>query len=62
MTGRRTDSPNMLTVTSGRITLGFLLRRGHDAVEAFDAREKSLGIYSNEREAADAIADAVQGD
>jgi hypothetical protein len=52
---------NMLTVTAGRHTVGFILRRG-DVFEAFTAGEKSLGTYSSDREAANAIADAVQGD
>ena len=55
---RRTDSPTMLTVTAGRETLGFILRRGA-VVEAFTASEQSLGVYDTEREAANAIADTV---
>jgi hypothetical protein len=49
-----TDTP-LLTVTDGRQTVGFLLRRGRKGTEGFDANNKSLGLFKNEDEAARAV-------
>jgi hypothetical protein len=44
-----------VSVYSGRELLGFVLSRGPDGFEAFDASERSLGIFSTMKAAADAI-------
>ena len=60
MTARRsTDMPAMMTVTAGRTTLGFILRRGDNVFEAFDRAERSLGVFEDQRSAADAISAEV---
>jgi len=60
MTARRsTDTPMMMTVTTGRTTLGFILRRGDNVFEAFDRAERSLGVFEDQRSAADAISGEV---
>jgi hypothetical protein len=61
MTARRsTDTPMMMTVTAGRTTLGFILRRGENVFEAFDRAERSLGVlFKDQRSAADAISGEV---
>ena len=61
MTARRsTDTPMMMTVTAGRTTLGFILRRGDNVFEAFtDRAERSLGVFKDQRSAADAISGEV---
>lgn len=58
MTARRTPAPNMLTVTAGRTTVGFILKRGA-MFEAFDRAERSLGVFEDQRSAADAISAEV---
>jgi hypothetical protein len=45
----------LLSVYSGRQLLGFLLPRGKQGVEAFDAADNSLGIFPDQKTAADAI-------
>jgi len=45
----------MLLVMTDQRCVGFLLNRGVAGIEAFDADEISLGIFSNEHEAAAAI-------
>jgi hypothetical protein len=47
--------PALLSVYSGRDCVGFLLSRGKVGCEAFDANEKSLGIFPSEKAAADAV-------
>jgi hypothetical protein len=47
--------PTWQTVCDGRRVIGRLLSRGKAGVEAFDAHERSLGVFSNLREAADAV-------
>jgi hypothetical protein len=42
----------LLSVYSGRECNGFLLDRGKAGCEVFDANEKSLGIFPNEKAAA----------
>ena len=44
MSARRTVAPaTMMTVTAGRATLGFILKRGR-VFEAFNRDQKSLGV------------------
>jgi hypothetical protein len=47
----------MLTVYAGRTCVGFILARGKAGFEAFDAEQRSLGIYPTQREAAAALPD-----
>lgn len=55
------DPVSMLSVyipgPSGRNTvcIGFLLLRGRSGVEAFDQNTRSLGLYPDQKTAADAI-------
>jgi len=39
--------------------LGFILRRGDNVFEAFDRAERSLGVFKDQRSAADAISGEV---
>ena len=39
----------------GQLCIGFLFSRGKSGIEAFDADEHSLGIFPNQRSAANAI-------
>jgi hypothetical protein len=48
-----------LAVYDGQTCLGFLLPRGKSGVEAFDAADKSIGIFPNMKMAADAISAKV---
>jgi hypothetical protein len=52
-------APNFLSLYDGRECLGFLLPRGPMGVEAFNANTESLGIYPNQKLAADAISAAA---
>jgi len=51
--------PTLQSAYSGRTCVGFLLPRGRQGVEAFDAHNVSLGLYSDLRSAADAISAAA---
>ena len=54
-------APAITTViTGGRVT-GFLLSRGVMGVEAFDALERSLGMFADARGAHAAVVAEVQG-
>jgi hypothetical protein len=53
--------PAMLAVFDGRRCLGHLLRRGPKGWEAFDARDTSLGLHSDQAEAAAAFRNASAG-
>ena len=46
------DTPRMVPVMAGRTCVGFLINQGPLGVEAYDANEKSLGIFPNAMEAA----------
>jgi hypothetical protein len=48
-----------LAVYDGQTCLGFLLPRGKSGVEAFDADDKSIGVFSDMKAAADAISAKV---
>jgi hypothetical protein len=48
-------APTLLSVFDGRRCAGFLLNRGVTGWEAFDADQKSLGVFPTRRDAADAI-------
>jgi hypothetical protein len=47
-----TVNEHILSVTDGRQTIGFLISRGKLGVEAFDADEKSIGLFANVQAAA----------
>jgi hypothetical protein len=49
----------MQAVYSGTTCLGFLYSRGRLGVEAFDSDTRSLGIYPDQRAAADAVSKAA---
>jgi hypothetical protein len=48
-----------LAVFDGQRCLGHLLSRGKLGVEAYDASDSSLGIFPNQKAAADAVSDAA---
>jgi hypothetical protein len=47
----------MVSVYVGRECVGWIFARGRAGFEAFDADQKSLGIYPTQREAAAALPD-----
>ena len=49
------NQPTLQSVYSGRERVGYLLLRGGQGIEAFDAAEVSLGIYPDSETAAAAI-------
>jgi hypothetical protein len=53
-----TPSQRLLSVYSGRECIGFVLPRGKVGFEAFDTDQRSLGIFPNQKGAADAITEA----
>jgi hypothetical protein len=48
-------STSCLAVYSGRTCVGFLLLRGRQGIEGFDADDRSLGLFQDQKSAADAI-------
>jgi hypothetical protein len=46
---------SMQAVHDGRRCIGFIMKRGRTGFEAFDADEKSLGLYPSSQDAADAV-------
>jgi hypothetical protein len=55
-----TPSPTV-SVYSGRVCLGRVLRRGRAGFEAFDIDQKSLGTFLTQREAVAAVPDHTVG-
>jgi hypothetical protein len=53
------DPTTMITVAVGTTTLGFMLKRGRQGLEAFEAEYCSLGFYSDLKSRADAHAPPV---
>jgi hypothetical protein len=51
-------APRLLSVCEGQTCIGFLLSRGRAGVEAFNADNKSLGIFPDQKSAADAVSRA----
>jgi hypothetical protein len=47
-------------VYSGQDCLGFLLSRGRQGVEAYDADDRLLGIFPDKKSAADAVSEAAR--
>jgi hypothetical protein len=52
--------PSFATVYDGKRALGFLLPRGRAGVAAFDIEERSLGVFPDQKAAADAVSRAAQ--
>ena len=51
------EKPTMLSVYVGQLCIGFVMPRGRAGVEAFDANARSLGIFLDQRSAADAVSE-----
>jgi hypothetical protein len=51
--------PGFLAVYDGQRCLGHLLLRGRQGVEAFDVNDRSIGIFQNQKAAADAVSEAA---
>jgi hypothetical protein len=49
------NQPALQSVYDGRERIGYLLLRGKQGIEAFDANEVSLGLYPDVKTAADAV-------
>jgi hypothetical protein len=56
---REINSLACLSVFDGQKCLGFLLPRGRQGVEAYDVNNVSLGIYRDQKSAADAVSGAA---
>lgn len=48
-----------LSVYDGTTCVRFLLSRGRQGIEAFDADERSIGVFPNMQTAADAVSRAA---
>jgi hypothetical protein len=48
-------TPAMLAVYDGLACIGFIMTRGRRGFEAFDATERSLGVFETQDEAANKI-------
>jgi hypothetical protein len=57
--GAKSPRATCLSVYAGQTCIGFLLTRGSASIEAFDADDKSLGIFPDQKSAADAISKAA---
>jgi hypothetical protein len=53
------DVVNLLAVFDGTVCLGHIMSRGKAGVEAYDRDDRSLGIFPNQKAAADAISEAA---
>ena len=51
----KNPAPKLVSVYSGQTLLGFVLSRGRDDFESFDAQERSIGVFPDMQQAADAI-------
>ena len=45
----------MITVFADKVGIGFVLDRGRGGFKAFDINDCTVGMFSNQRQAADAI-------
>ena len=52
-------SPAMVSIYDGQQCVGFVLARGRQGFEAYDAGERSLGVFATATDAANALAAAV---
>jgi hypothetical protein len=55
-----TDKPTLASVFDGRICLGHVLNRGVAGWEGFTADDRSVGLFSTARQAANALFDEAQ--
>jgi hypothetical protein len=49
-----------LAVYSGQVCLGHILPHGKSGVEAFDVDDRSLGIFPDQKSAADAVSQKTE--
>ncbi len=54
------DPMTALTVYDGSRCIGFIMPRGPQGVEAFDADDHSLGLFPTQKSAADAVSAAAR--
>jgi hypothetical protein len=52
-----TLAPALVSVYDGQRVLGHILARGKTGFEAFDANDKSIGVFDSQRAAADALSE-----
>jgi hypothetical protein len=58
-----TSAPTTLSyVHEDRRCIGTMLARGKVGIEAFDADDRSLGLFPNQQAAADAIVEAAKAE
>jgi hypothetical protein len=59
------EAPDILSMqavfSAGQRCLGHIYSRGRQGVEAFDADDRSLGLYPDQKSAADAVTRAAGG-
>jgi hypothetical protein len=55
MIARAAQRPSLTSVLNGGRVVGFMLSRGRTGVEAFDAGERSLGVFPDAKLAHDAL-------
>ena len=54
---REKPTMSMLAMYDGRVCTGFLMLRGRDGVEAFDANARSIGLFKNLKAASAAVSE-----
>ncbi len=54
------DPMTALSVYDGSRCIGFLMPRGRQGIEAFDADDRSLGLFLTQKSAADAVSVAAR--
>jgi len=59
MSSESPETPRLVSVTNGGVCTGFFFPRGPCGVEAFDANNKSLGIFADATSAATAVEKSV---
>jgi hypothetical protein len=55
----RTPASNLVSVYDGTKCLGHVLHKPRVGYEAFDRDDKSIGVFTSQREAANALGDAA---
>ena len=56
MSGRSSDKlSTAMSVYDGRCCIGFIITHGRTSYESFDVDQHSIGLFSNERDAAAAL-------
>jgi hypothetical protein len=56
MSARSSDkSSTAMSVYDGRCCIGFIITHGRSSYESFDVDQHSIGLFSNERDAAAAL-------